>query len=155
MKKVSLLDVKEKIKQAVQDANFIIDPDLKKLVSDYLVKEESPAGKEILQQILQNADIACNEKLALCQDTGLTVVFVEQGAEVIVGPAEQSGRTIIDAINEGVASGYERGYLRKSIVVDPLKHRMNTGTNAPAVIHLATVPGPELLFEKGPKAQSG
>ena len=81
MKKISLRQVKEKVKEAVQGANFIIDPDLKKLIADYLAKEESPSGREILQQILQNADIACNEKLAMCQDTGLAIFFVEMGEQ--------------------------------------------------------------------------
>jgi len=108
-------------------------------------RETHPGAAGILRRLIENARIAREDLIPLCQDTGLTVVFVEQGAEVVVGSAEEGGgRTIIDAINEGVASGYEKGHLRKSIVVDPLKHRVNTGTNAPAVIHLAIVPGDKL-----------
>ena len=107
-------------------------------------RESQPGAASILRRLIENARIAGQDMIPLCQDTGLTVVFVEQGAEVVIGAAEQGGGTIIDAVNEGVAAGYEKGYLRRSIVVDPLKHRMNTGTNTPAVIHLAIVPGDKL-----------
>jgi len=107
-------------------------------------RESHPGAATILHRLIENARIAGQDMIPLCQDTGLTVVFVEQGAEVVIGAAEQGGGTIIDAVNEGVAAGYEKGYLRRSIVVDPLKHRMNTGTNTPAVIHLAIVPGDKL-----------
>ena len=81
MKTVNLSQVKEKVKQAVQEANFIIDKDLKKLVKSCYPTEESPAGQEVLNQILKNADIAAEEKLALCQDTGLAVFFIEMGED--------------------------------------------------------------------------
>jgi fumarate hydratase subunit alpha len=137
MKKVNLSEVKEKIKQAVQDANFVIDPDLKKLITAYLAKEESPSGKEILQQILQNADIACSEKLAMCQDTGLAVFFVEMGEKVKL---EYAGfKSLHDAISQGTIEGYSEGYLRKS-VCDPLS-RKNSGNNTPVFIHWDVVPG--------------
>ncbi|MBN1506290.1 MAG: fumarate hydratase [Sedimentisphaerales bacterium] len=103
-------------------------------------KESHPGAARILRQLIENARIAGEDRIPLCQDTGLTVVFVEQGAEVnIAGPA-----TIVDAIDEGVQSGYETGYLRKSIVADPLHGRVNTGTNTPAVIHMSIVPGDKL-----------
>ncbi|MCX6556969.1 MAG: fumarate hydratase [Candidatus Aminicenantes bacterium] len=137
MKKISLKEVKEKIKQAVQDANFVIDPDLKKLIASYLVTEESPSGKEILQQILQNADIAFAEKLALCQDTGLAVFFVEMGEKVKLG--YDGFKSLHDAISQGTAEGYGEGYLRKS-VCDPLS-RKNSGDNTPVFIHWDLVPG--------------
>jgi fumarate hydratase subunit alpha len=137
MKKVSLLEVKEKIRLAVQDANFNIDPDLKKLIAAYLAKEESPSGREILQQILQNADIACGEKLALCQDTGLAVFFVEIGEKAKFDYA--GFKSIRDAISQGTAEGYKEGYLRKS-VCDPLS-RKNSGDNTPVFIHWDVVPG--------------
>jgi len=137
MKKVSLLEVKEKIRQAVQDANFIIDPDLKKLIAAYLVTEESPSGKEILQQILQNADIAFSEKLALCQDTGLAIFFVEMGEKAKFDYA--GFKSIHDAISQGTAEGYKEGYLRKS-VCDTLS-RKNSGDNTPVFIHWDVVPG--------------
>jgi len=111
-------------------------------------KESRPGAARILRQLIENARIAEQEMIPLCQDTGLAVVFVEQGADVVIaGPG-----TIIEAINEGVAAGYEKGYLRKSIVADPLSRRQNTGTNTPAVIHLSVVPGDQLkltLMAKG------
>jgi fumarate hydratase subunit alpha len=137
MKKVNLSQVKEKVKQAVQDANFIIDPDLKKLIQSFYQTEESPAGREILQQILQNADIACSEKLALCQDTGLAVFFVEVGEKAKFDSAGFQG--IRDAITQGAIEGYQEGYLRKS-VCDPLS-RKNSGDNTPVFIHWDLVPG--------------
>ncbi|MBU4404282.1 MAG: fumarate hydratase [Candidatus Aminicenantes bacterium] len=137
MKKVNLSEVKEKIKQAVQDANFNIDPDLKKLVQNCLTTEEAPAGQEILKQILQNADIAASEKLAMCQDTGLAVFFVEMGEKVKL---EYAGfKSLHDAISQGTSEGYGEGYLRKS-VCDPLS-RKNTGNNNPVFIHWEVVAG--------------
>jgi fumarate hydratase subunit alpha len=137
MKKVNLSEVKEKIKQAVQDANFVIDPDLKKLIAAYLEKEESPAGKEILQQILKNADIAFAEKLALCQDTGLAIFFVEMGEQVKLDYGKF--KSLQDAITQGTIEGYKEGYLRKS-VCDTLS-RKNSGDNTPVFIHWDVVPG--------------
>jgi len=137
MKKVNLSEVKEKIRQAVQDANFIIDRDLKTLVQNCLSSEEAPAGQEILKQILQNADIAASEKLAMCQDTGLAVFFVEMGEKVKL---EYAGfKSLHDAISQGTSEGYGEGYLRKS-VCDPLS-RKNTGNNTPVFIHWEVVAG--------------
>lgn len=137
MKKVNLSEVKEKVKQAVQEANFNIDKDLKSLVSACSATEESPAGQEVLRQILQNADIAASEKLALCQDTGLAVFFVELGEKVKLEYAGFS--SLQDAISQGTSEGYGEGYLRKS-VCDPLS-RKNTGNNTPVFIHWDVVPG--------------
>lgn len=139
MKRVNLSEVKEKVKLAVQEANFIIDKDLKDLVKECSATEESPAGQEVLRQILQNADIAASEKLALCQDTGLAVFFVELGEKVKL---EYAGfKSLHDAISQGTAEGYGEGYLRKS-VCDPLS-RKNTGNNTPVFIHWDVVPGDE------------
>lgn len=104
-------------------------------------KESKPAAARILKQLIENAHIAAREKIPLCQDTGLAVVFVEQGCDVAV---KSGGGTIFDAINAGVAAGYEKGYLRKSVVAEPLKDRTNTGTNTPAVIHYSIVPGDKI-----------
>jgi len=102
-------------------------------------KESNPTAKRILNQLIENAKVAQTQRIPLCQDTGLAVVFVEQGAEVVV--TTEPGRTIIDAINQGVEAGYEKGYLRKSVVAEPLRQRKNTGTNTPAIIHHSVVPG--------------
>lgn len=137
MKKVNLSQVKEKVRLAVQEANFIIDKDLKALIQGCQPGEESPAGEEILSQILKNADIAAGEKLALCQDTGLAVFFVELGEKVKL---EYAGfKSLRDAITQGTAEGYKEGYLRKS-VCDPLS-RKNSGDNTPVFIHWEVVPG--------------
>jgi len=137
MNKVNLSEVKEKVKLAVQDANFNIDPDLKKVIQSCAPKEEAPAGQEVLRQILQNADIAASEKLALCQDTGLAVFFIELGEKVKL---EYAGfKSLHDAISQGTREGYGEGYLRKS-VCDPLS-RKNTGDNTPVFIHWEVVAG--------------
>jgi len=114
--------------------------DVRQALEHAAERESHPGAVKILRQLLENARIAGRDMIPLCQDTGLTVVFVEQGADVIIsGPG-----TLIDAINEGVAAGYEKGYLRKSVVADPLNRRANTGTNTPAIVHLSVVPGDRL-----------
>jgi fumarate hydratase subunit alpha len=105
-------------------------------------KESNPAAVKILNQLIENARQAIDEKIPLCQDTGLAVVFVEQGCEVFVKADE--GKTLFDAINAGVAAGYKKGFLRNSVVADPLNKRKNTGSNTPAVIHHSIVSGDKL-----------
>jgi fumarate hydratase subunit alpha len=105
-------------------------------------KETNPTAVVILNKLIENASIAKTEDIPLCQDTGLAVVFVEQGSEMTV--KAQPGKTLYDAINAGVSAGYEKGYLRKSVVREPLNTRSNTGTNAPAIIHHSIVPGDKL-----------
>jgi len=102
-------------------------------------KEESPAGKEVIKQILENAEIAKCDKLGLCQDTGLAVFFVELGEDVELKKDDGLG-SLKDALFEGTRAGYEEGYLRKSVVEDPIR-RKNTGDNTPAYIHWEVVPG--------------
>jgi fumarate hydratase subunit alpha len=105
-------------------------------------KEKNPAAARVLRTLVENARLAASERVPLCQDTGVAVVFVEQGCEVTI--RADDGRTVVDAINSGVAAGYERGFLRKSIVADPLNTRANTGTNTPAIIHQTIVSGGKL-----------
>ncbi len=107
-------------------------------------RESNPRAARILAQLVENAHIASQERIPLCQDTGLAVVFVEQGTEVEIAPAGPGRQTLVEAVHEGVRAGYEAGYLRKSVVADPLNTRTNTGTNTPAVIHLSVVPGDKL-----------
>ena len=108
-------------------------------------KESNPSAVKILNQLIENARIAKDERIPLCQDTGLAVVFVEQGCEVAVKTAADSGqKTLFDAINDGVALGFEKGLLRKSVVNEPLNKRTNTGSNTPAIIHHSIVPGEKL-----------
>ena len=105
-------------------------------------KETDPGAVKILNQLIENARQAAAEKIPLCQDTGLAVIFVEQGCEVLV--KSDGGQTLFDAINAGVAAGYEKGFLRKSVVAEPMNKRENTGSNTPAVIHHTVVPGEKL-----------
>ncbi len=147
-----------------------LPPDVVQALQRAAERESDPRAAGILRQLIENARLAAQETIPLCQDTGLTVVFVEQGAEVVIAPpttenggqrTEGGGRDtdnqtrpspvirrpssgIVDAINEGVQAGYEAGYLRKSVVAEPLQRRANTGTNTPAVVHLAIVPGDKL-----------
>ncbi len=109
--------------------------------------ESNASAARILSQLLDNARIAADERIPLCQDTGLTVVFVEQGAEVVLEASNHDHPvTIVEAINEGVQAGYEIGVLRKSVVADPLNGRPNTRTNTPAVVHHRVVPGDKLTI---------
>jgi len=108
-------------------------------------RESNPSAAAILNRLIENAHLAKDRMIPLCQDTGLAVVFVEQGAGVAVTPpADQKQATLYDAINAGIASGYENGFLRKSVVTDPLNTRKNTASNTPAIIHHAIVPGEKL-----------
>lgn len=109
-------------------------------------QEPSPAGRNILAQLIDNADIAAREEMPICQDTGLTVIFVELGQD-----AHIVGGDLNAAINEGVRRGYVGGYLRKSCVAEPLFERKNTKDNTPAVIHVSVVPGDRLRLRLAPK----
>uniref|UniRef100_A0A7C6AA05 Fumarate hydratase n=1 Tax=candidate division WOR-3 bacterium TaxID=2052148 RepID=A0A7C6AA05_UNCW3 len=127
------------------DANCLIGDDIINAFKNGLKIEESPTGKEILNQLIENAEIAKREMIPACQDTGFAVVFLELGSGVKI-----TGGELFDAINAGVAKGYKEGYLRKSIVADPLR-RKNTGDNTPAVIHTEIVPGDNLKITVAPK----
>jgi len=108
-------------------------------------QESNPKAAEILNKLIENAALAESEKIPLCQDTGLAVVFVEAGAGVAIEPTKDNPvATIFDAINAGIEAGYEKGFLRKSIVAEPLNERKNTGTNCPCVIHYEQVAGDKL-----------
>ena len=129
----------------VREANIHLGDAELSALKRALTAEESPAGKEALRQIIENTEIASREQLPLCQDTGFAVFFVEWGQEVHL-----TGGSLEDAINEGVRKGYREGYLRKSVVADPL-NRVNTGDNTPAVIHTALVPGDKVKITFAPK----
>ncbi|HPD45374.1 MAG TPA: fumarate hydratase [Anaerohalosphaeraceae bacterium] len=115
--------------------------------------EPDPRARRILDQLIENARIAARDRIPICQDTGLAVVFIDQGADVVVAhPDNRPDATLYDAVNEGVAAGYEKGLLRKSVVAEPLHERPNTQTNTPAVIHHRIVPGDRLhitIMSKG------
>jgi len=139
VKVIKLSEVRDRIKDTVQTANFELQEDVLQVIKDMEKKEESPAGKEVFKQMLQNAKIACEDKLGLCQDTGLAVFFVELGEDVKLNK-DDGLESLRDAIFEGTRLGYAEGYLRKSVVEDPIR-RKNTGTNTPAYIHWELVPG--------------
>jgi len=135
----------ETVAKLCQEANYFLGEDLRSAFQQSLNTEASPTGRDVLQQLLQNADIASSEQVPMCQDTGVAVVFIEIGQEVQV-----EGGYIYDAINEGVSKGYTEGYLRKSMVKSPL-NRVNTGDNTPAIIHTKIVPGDSLHITVAPK----
>jgi len=133
MKTINLSEVRDKVKDVVQKANFELQDDVMKVIEEMEKNEESPAGKAVFEQIKQNAQIAKEEKLGLCQDTGLAVFFVEMGEDVRFN-RDDGLESLRDAITQGTKQGYEEGYLRKSVVADPIR-RKNTGDNTPAYIH--------------------
>ncbi|MDD3626583.1 MAG: fumarate hydratase, partial [bacterium] len=146
MKEISSEKITETVKKLCMDANYFLGEDVFKALKEALKMEESPTGKSVLEQIIKNAEIAKDEKLAICQDTGFTVVFIELGQEVHV-----AGGSLKEAIAEGVRQGYTEGYLRKSIVKDPITNPVNTGDNTPPIIHTEIVPGDKLKITVAPK----
>ena len=124
---------------------YELDEDVLSALKKAQENESNPAAVKTLGQLIENGKIAHRDRIPLCQDTGLAVVFIEQGSEVLVAPAtEGPGETIIEAINAGVAIGYEKGYLRKSVVAEPLNQRENTGLNIPAIVYHNIVKGDKL-----------
>ena len=145
MREVAAKRITEEVARLVQEANFDLGDDVIDSFKAFYETEESDAGKEILQILLDNAEIARDERVPMCQDTGTAVIFLELGQDVHV-----VGGSLVDAINEGVRQGYTEGYLRKSMVDHPLK-RVNTGDNTPAVIHTDVVPGDKIRLTVVPK----
>ena len=136
----------DKIVTAVEslciEAAYELPADVLAALQEAAQKESDPKAGRILAQLIENAQIATDEQIPLCQDTGLLVAFVEQGSEVAI--KAEPDKTLFDAINAGVEAGYEKGYLRKSIVAEPLNIRSNTGSNTPAIIHHSIVKGDKL-----------
>ncbi len=145
MREISSAKITEEVARLCMESNFELGEDVWRALEEGLKKEESPVGREILSQILENADIAKSERMPICQDTGLAVVFVELGQDVHI-----TGGDLEAAIDGGVKKGYTEGYLRKSSLGDPLE-RVNTGDNTPAVIHIRIVPGDRLRLCVVPK----
>lgn len=137
--------ITEAVRKLCMDANYHLNDDVLSAMEEGLDKEVSETGKSIISQLIENASIARENNMAICQDTGMTVVFVEIGQEVHI-----TGGLLSEAINEGVRRGYRDGYLRKSVVRDPI-HRINTGDNTPAVIHYDVVEGDRLKLIVAPK----
>ena len=145
---VRSVDVKlltENIKEMCIQANHYLAPDMDKAMKNAHEKETKPLAKQILAQLLENLDIAGEDMIPICQDTGMAVVFLKVGQDV-----HFEGGSVEDAVNEGVRQGYAEGYLRKSVVGDPLL-RVNTKDNTPAIIHYEIVPGDKVEIMVAPK----
>lgn len=145
MKSIQVTVIADAVKKLCMEANYVLPEDIYKALKDGEEREESPVGKAILTDICANADLAQKESMPICQDTGTAVVFVKLGQEVHI-----EGGLLSEAINEGVRQGYDEGYLRKSIVENPL-YRKNTTDNTPAIIHYEIVAGDGLEIMVCPK----
>lgn len=133
------------VKDMCINANLYLADDMKKKLEEASKEEDSSLGKQILEQLMENLNIAAQDKIPICQDTGMAVFFVNVGQDLHI-----EGMNLTDAINEGVRQGYKEGYLRKSVVADPLL-RTNTGDNTPAIIHYDIVEGDKLEITIAPK----
>ena len=136
----------QKVKELFIEANVDIGPSLVDRLRSAMEAEASPIGKNVLAKIIANDEYAKREKIAICQDTGVSVVFIDIGQDV-----HFDGGDFNEAIHEGVRQAYKEGYLRKSVVSDPLFDRKNTQDNTPAIIHVRIVPGDEVLIKVMPK----
>ncbi|MBO5488781.1 MAG: fumarate hydratase, partial [Eubacterium sp.] len=137
--------ITKNIKEMCMQVNVQLSDDVKEALLCSKAKEESPIGKQILNQLEENMDIALESKIPICQDTGMTVVFLKIGQDLHI-----EGDNLEDAVNEGIRQGYQEGYLRKSVVDDPIL-RKNTKDNTPGVIHYEIVPGDQLEITVAPK----
>lgn len=145
MRTIKTQDIISNVKEMCIEANHFLTEDMKQKLQESVEKEKSPVGKQVLCQLQENLTIAGQDMIPICQDTGMAVVFVEVGQEVHI-----EGGGFTDAINEGVRQGYTEGFLRKSVVGDPLI-RENTKDNTPAVIHYDIVPGDKVKITIAPK----
>lgn len=145
MRKIHVSEITSNLREMCMEANYYLSDDMKAALKSAQEKEESPLGCQILGQLQDNLDIAGAERIPICQDTGMAVVFVDMGQEVQI-----EGGFLGDAINEGVRQGYVDGFLRKSVVKDPFI-RENTKDNTPAIIHYNIVPGDTFRMTIAPK----
>ncbi len=145
MREIDVAVVSAAVAEMCKEANYYLGDDVTKAFEKGLAEEVSPVGREVFKQLLENARIAREEEVPMCQDTGTAVLFVELGQDVRL-----TGGDFNEALNAGVRSGYAEGYLRKSIVKDPLQ-RVNSGDNTPAVVHLQIVPGDQIKITLAPK----
>ena len=145
MRVIAAEEITRNVREMCIEANVNLSEDMEKAVRDSVESEDSPLGKQILGQLCENLDIAKENDIPICQDTGMAVFFVNVGQDVHI-----EGMNITDAINEGVRQGYTDGYLRKSVVKDPLI-RENTKDNTPAVIHYSIVSGDKVKITFAPK----
>ena len=145
MRTINVSDITKNIKEMCIEANYYLSSDMKKALDIAKEKEESPLGQQIIEQLQENLKIASEDMIPICQDTGMAIIFIEAGQEVYF-----EGGSLTDAINEGVRQGYTEGYLRKSVVGDPII-RENTKDNTPAIIHYNIVEGDKVKIKVAPK----
>lgn len=145
MRNIDVKNITDTIAEMCIEANHFLTPDMKAALEAAVQSEEAPLGKQVLQSLQENLKIAGEDMIPICQDTGMAVIFLEVGQEV-----HFEGGNLEDAINEGVRRGYVDGFLRKSVVKDPLE-RENTKDNTPAIIHYSIVPGDKLKITVAPK----
>ena len=145
MRRIHTDEITRNIKEMCIEAKLILTKDMDEAVRRAAEKEKNPLGKQILGQLTENLDIAKDEQIPICQDTGMAVIFFKIGQDVHI-----EGKNITEAINDGVRQGYEEGYLRKSVVKDPLI-RENTKDNTPAIIHYEIISGENIEITVAPK----
>ncbi len=145
MRELAVEEITKAVRDLCIEANYQLSDDMKEALLQASREETNPLGREILKKLTDNLEIAANEQIPICQDTGMAVVFLRVGQEVHL-----TGGDLSEAVNEGVRRGYAEGYLRKSVVSDPIL-RENTGDNTPAVIHTEIVPGERVQITVAPK----
>lgn len=145
MREIDVAEITNRISEMCIEINHRLSPDMRSMLESAEKEEESAMGKQVLSQLLLNLDIASEDMIPICQDTGMAVIFLEIGQDVHL-----YGGDLTDAVNNGVRKGYNEGYLRKSVVSDPVI-RSNTKDNSPAVIHEKIVPGEEVKITVAPK----
>ena len=145
MKTINVNEIIKTVKELSIEANYYLPTDVKEAIEEAEKNEKWPIANNILNKILENSQIAAAEKMPICQDTGMACVFVDIGQDVHI-----TGGSLEEAINEGVRQGYAEGFLRKSVVKDPI-HRVNTNDNTPALIYYNMVPGDKVKITVAPK----
>jgi fumarate hydratase subunit alpha len=145
IRSINVDKVTENIREMCIEANHYLTPDMKECLYSAAEREESPLGRQILGQLKENLQIAGEDMIPICQDTGMAVIFMEIGQDV-----HFEGGDLTEAVNEGVRRGYTEGFLRKSVVKDPLI-RENTKDNTPAILHTSIVPGDKVKITVAPK----
>ena len=145
MRNISVHEITKNIKEMCIEANHFLSSDMKKVFEEAVTREEAPLGKQILNQLEKNLKIAAEDMIPICQDTGMAVIFIKVGQDV-----HFEDGNLTNAVNEGVRKGYVEGYLRKSVVGDPIE-RVNTNDNTPAIIHYEIVEGDQVDITVAPK----
>lgn len=145
MRTVQVEEIRKAVKEMCIQANYFLSEDMKARLDQAAADEASPLGRQVLAQLQENLKIAGEDMIPICQDTGMAVVFLKVGQDVHL-----EGGGLTDAVNQGVRDGYVEGFLRKSVVGDPLE-RVNTGDNTPAVIHYEIVEGDQVEITLAPK----